>query len=320
MKKDYTTTLKELLEKYEENYKDQASYTNSKCHFIENFKEYFGEDTRLDNIKYVELETYRNHQKRKPTKSGSVRSVATINREMVCLHHIFEKATEWDMGERNPFSRGKSLLVKENNKRVRFLTEKEIQKLLPECSKHLRAIVICALNTGMRKSEILSLEWSQVRNGFIYLEKTKNNEARQIPVNGVLEALFSELKKAQGLGVRNVFTFAKGEHKIRADEPVKERKGPAPLPEMIKNVRTAFAGALNRAGIVDCRFHDLRHTFASRMVMRGAGLKDIQELLGHKSMTMVLRYAHLTQEHKTAAVNLLQGLTPVAPKNVTVTK
>ncbi|MEN6441923.1 MAG: site-specific integrase, partial [Syntrophobacter sp.] len=266
------------------------------------------------------LETYRNHLKRKPTKSGGVRSVATVNREIVCLHHIFEKATEWDMIERNPFSRGKSLLVKENNRRVRFLTEEEIKKLLPECQKHLRPIVICALNTGMRKSEILSLEWSQVRNGFIYLEKTKNNEARQIPINDMLESLFSELKKAQGLGARNVFTFAKGEHKIKGDKPVRERKGPAPLPEMVQNVRTAFAGALDRAGIKGCRFHDLRHTFASHMVMRGASLKDIQELLGHKSMSMVLRYAHLTQEHKKVAVNLLQGLTTVAPKGVTVTK
>ena len=84
----------------------------------------------------------------------------------------------------------------------------------------------------------------------------------------------------------------------------------------------AFAAALDRAGIHDFRFHDLilRHTFASHMVMRGASLKDLQELLGHKSKSMVLRYAHLTQEHKKKAVNLLQGLTTIGDKSESVTK
>ncbi len=68
VKKDYTTTLDEVLKKYEENYKHQASFTNSKCHFVDNFRQYFGKDTRLENIRYVDLETYRNHLRRKPTK------------------------------------------------------------------------------------------------------------------------------------------------------------------------------------------------------------------------------------------------------------
>ena len=66
---------------------------------------------------------------------------------------------------------------------------------------------------------------------------------------------------------------------------------------------------MKRAGIVDFRFHDLRHTFASQLILHGGDLKDVQELLGHKSMTMTLRYAHLTQEHKRKSVNLLNGLT-----------
>ena len=77
----------------------------------------------------------------------------------------------------------------------------------------------------------------------------------------------------------------------------------------VSNVRHSFKGALRRAGIKDFRFHDLRHTFASQVLLRGGSLKDIQELLGHKTMAMTLRYAHLTQEHKRGAVNLLNGLT-----------
>jgi integrase len=81
--------------------------------------------------------------------------------------------------------------------------------------------------------------------------------------------------------------------------------------DKIKSVRTSFKTALKRANIQDFKFHDLRHTFASQLIMKGRTLKDVQELLGHKTMT--LRYAHLTQEHKKKAVNLLNGLT--APKN-----
>jgi len=82
-----------------------------------------------------------------------------------------------------------------------------------------------------------------------------------------------------------------------------------PKAEPVSEVKRSFSSAVNRAGIVNFRFHDLRHTFASQLLMKGGTLKDVQELLGHKTMTMTLRYAHLTQEHKKKAVNLLNGLT-----------
>ena len=74
-------------------------------------------------------------------------------------------------------------------------------------------------------------------------------------------------------------------------------------------MRDGFVAALKRAGIVDFRFHDLRHTFASHFVMRGGGLKALQEILGHASIKTTMRYAHLSQEHKRKAINLLNGLT-----------
>ncbi len=156
---------------------------------------------------------------------------------MACLHHAFEKALEWEMIESSPFKRGRSLLTKENNKRTRFLNEEEISALLNECPKHLKSIVVCALNSGMMRGEILSLQWSQIRNGLIYLSKTKTNEPRQIPIDDTLEALFSDLRKAQGPGAQYVFPFTKGEHKLKSEEPVRERKGPAPLPDVVQNVR-----------------------------------------------------------------------------------
>jgi integrase len=297
VKKDYKTTFKELLEKYEENFKHQASFESFKKYCVENFKKHFGEETKLSNIRYVDLETYRNHLMQKLTRHKGIRADASVNREMATLRHIFSKAVEWDMMDRNPFGKGKSLLLKLSNQRIRYLTEDEIEKLLNECKsqKHLHGIVTCAINTGMRRGEILTLRWGQIRNGFIYLEKTKTKCRREIPVNDDLAQVFKEIRKEQGLTSKYIFTYNS---------------------RTIRRVEKAFKGALKRAGIQDFKFHDLRHTFASHVIMRGGSLKDVQELLGHKTMTMTLRYSHLSQEHKKKAVNLLNGLTSSAKSDM----
>ena len=187
VKKEYKTTLKEVIEKYEENFKNQASYKTGKKYHIDHILNYFGKETLLANIRFIDLETYRNHLKDSLTVKKTIRKDASVNRAMSCLRHIFRKAVEWEIIEQNPFIKGKSLILKENNKRLRFLTEDEISKLLDACPNYLRNIVECALNTGMRRGEILNLKWNQIRNGFIYLDKTKTNESRQIPINDTLE-------------------------------------------------------------------------------------------------------------------------------------
>ena len=306
VKKDYLTTFGELLKKYEDNFKHQPSFQNAKSAYLENFKEYYGKTTLLAQIKYVDVEGYRNHLRSKPTRSENARKPASINREMSCLHHLFDKAVEWDLIDKSPFNGGKSLILKENNKRLRFLTEDEIKRLLDNSPAHLKKVVICALNTGMRRGEILTLKWSQIRNGFIYLQKTKTNEARQIPINDDLDRLFSRIRAEQNPKGSNVIGLDK--------KPVKAiqcRSGHvfAYNGEPMQGLKSSFSTALTNAEIDDFRFHDLRHTFASLVLMRGGSLKDVQELLGHKDITMTLRYAHLTQEHKRNAVNLLNGLT-----------
>ena len=175
VKKEYKTTLGELTKTYEKSYKHQSSYQNAKKVYLENFEEYFGKDTLMANIRYKDVETYRNHLRQKLTKHDTIRKDSSINREMSCLHHLFDKSKEWEMVEESPFNQGKSIMLKENNKRTRFLNEDEIERLLNNCAPHLKQIVVCALNSGMRQGEILNLKWSQIRNGFIYLTKTKTN-------------------------------------------------------------------------------------------------------------------------------------------------
>jgi integrase len=162
----------------------------------------------------------------------------------------------WEMLDQNPFDKGRSLQFKENNKRLRYLTGEEIAKLLAECpgpsepevkeergvirgtqAPYLRDFIVIAPNSGMRKGEILSLKWSQVRNGFIYLDRTRTNEARQIPVNADLEAYLKGIRIRQQLTSQHVFSDGHG--------------------GFIKNIKTAFRSALTRAGINDFRPHDL---------------------------------------------------------------
>jgi len=319
VKKEYKTTFGNLCEKYKDNFENQASYQTSKQFFIEAFKTYFGKETLLANISYLELETYRNHLLRAENKHGRMLTDATVNRKISCFRHMFKKAVEWDLIEKTPFDKGSSLLIKENNKRDRYLEEGEIAALLDACStkiikfpeskKHvkqmtrkdihyLRDIVECALNTGMRRGEILSLKWEQIRGDFIYVRKTKTSNPRQIPINEDLAALFKRIRKRQGLKSEYVFIY----------------QG-----QRINDLKNGFNAALKRAGIDNFKFHDLRHTFASHFVMRGGSLKALQEILGHKTLTMTMRYAHLAQDHKKEAINLLNGLTTKDNCHKTVT-
>lgn len=292
VKKGYTTTLDELVEKYVENFKHMRSYRTSKSYYLENFKNYFGEATLLSNIGYVDVETYQNKLRTKLTPKSKARTTGAINREISCLRHLLRKAVSWNLMDKSPFAGGDSLLLKENNMRKRFLTEDEVDRLLGELKHkpHLYRIVFCALNTGMRRGEILSLKWDQVRNGFIYITESKTDERREIPVNDDVATMFKEIRREQELSSPYVFLYA-------------GRK--------IDRVEVGFHAALKRAGIMDFRFHDLRHTFASHLVMRGASLKEVQELLGHKDIKMTMRYAHLAQENKKIAVNLLNGFANV---------
>jgi integrase len=190
------------------------------------------------------------------------------------------------------FSQGSRLSFTENSYRLRYLMPEEVDVLLEKCPPHLAPMVKLALNTGLRRGELLSLQWDQVVNGFIYLwDKTKTATPRQIPLN---EAALEVLEKQRRLNhLKSPYVFCD-----KHGKPWKDNK-------------EGFANACRRAGIFNFRFHDLRHTFASHLAMNGESLRTIAELLGHKTFQMVMRYAHLSPGHLHKAV---QGLSLGSPK------
>jgi integrase len=180
-------------------------------------------------------------------------------------------------------------LEEEDQGRLRFLSDDECARLLAGCRTSgqplLYPIVVIALNTGMRRSEVLGLTWDRVdvARGVLQLEKTKNGKRREIPMNRAVYDVLSALPKSGG------------------------RLFPS-------SIRRAFENAVERAGVKDFHFHDLRHTFASWLTMKGRPLREVQELLGHTSISMTERYAHLAPERLRDAVASLDFSTTSAHK------
>lgn len=231
----------------------------------------------IKNISAHELEEY------KVQRINEV-SASTVNRELTCIKHMFNKAVEWRYLRHNQLQSVKRF--KEPPGRLRYLTDNEIEILLKECAVHLKPIVITALNTGMRKGEILDLLWSDVdmHNRLITIRKSKNNETRTVPMNELLYSTLKSLAYGNSNG-QPVFVSDNGKRFI--------------------NIRRSFETAVRRAGIEDFKFHDLRHTFASRLVMAGVNIRTVQQLMGHKDIRMTMRYSHLSDDHLKEAVNRL---------------
>lgn len=213
---------------------------------------------------------------------------ATVNRLLAVISHMFTKAVDWKMMYKHIAQDINVRMLPENNRRLRFLSNEECQALIDASDAHLKPIVITAINTGMRRGEILGLRWDRhmdLKHGFILLDNTKNGERREIPINQTLKAIFHGLTRR--IDIPYVFyDLTSGKH--------------------YKNVRKSFATACRKAGIRDFHFHDLRHTFASHLVMAGVDLTTVKELLGHKDIKMTLRYAHLASSHKVRAVEILE--------------
>src|SRR5438552_7892363 len=220
---------------------------------------------------------------------------ATINRDLSRLRRMFSLAVEWGLLEESPMQGIKFL--RENNARTRYLSLEECQRLIASCmAPHIRAMVSVALHSGMRLGEILNLRWYDLdfSSGFILVRDSKNGESRHVPMDATLFALFRAYPHRPSTDL--VFSSSSGGH--------------------IVDVRTGFLNSCKRAGLIDLHFHDLRHTFASQFVMSGGDLYILKEILGHKSITMTQRYAHLSPTYKIKAIvrmnTLWAGVKPQA--------
>ncbi len=219
------------------------------------------------------------------TCRGKKRSNSTVVRYLAALSHAFTVAVrEWGWVEDSPLR--KVTKPKEPGGRVRFLDTDERIRLLEVCRESanpfLYHIVTLALGTGMRRAEILNLTWGNVdfeRNKIILLE-TKNGDKRVVPLSSHTKAILLSIKEQNSESSFFVFPRQKGQ---KPQKPI--------------DIRTAWEAALKKAQIRNFRFHDLRHCCASYLLMNGASLAEISEVLGHKTLAMVKRYAHMTEGH-----------------------
>jgi len=272
-------TLKEMIEKFIKDcipLKSKKPY-NSNLQTLLNF---FG-DCPLAKI----IPKRVNEFKVKRKAEGA--SPATINHELAVLKRMFNLGVkEWEWFDKNPIS-SVSLEIGVNE-RDRWITYEEEEKLLSHCPDWFKDVVTFALNTGFRKQEICDLSWKNGIDLFrktITVMKSKNDEKRTIPMN------------------EKIFQMLKGKSKVR---PIHDRvfywmKGPLNGDVILY----FFKRACEKTGIEDLHFHDLRHTFATRLVQAGEDIYKVQKLLGHKTPSMTARYAHHSAESLRATVEVL---------------
>lgn len=222
------------------------------------------------------------------TKRGRLRSPATTVRYMAILSHAYTIAIkEWGWIETSPLS--KVSKPREPRGRVRFLDNEERQRLLLACKAsqnlYLYPIVVLAISTGMRQAEILNLKWPDVDfdKKRVILHETKNGEIRAVTIAGMALELVQNLDKIRRLDTHYLF--------------------PSKFPNQPIDIRTAWENAVKRAEIDNFKFHDLRHSCASYLAMNGASLAEIAEALGHKTLAMVKRYAHLSDTHTAGVIS-----------------
>lgn len=287
-------TWNELCDKYEIWMKGRYK-SDMKVHLVRQLRERFA-GYKLPEVDLYEIEKFQSEKLRSGLKKTRVKGPdgkiilvdrpnkpATINRFMAVLAHMLQKAADWKMINRADLPKIK--MLKEENKRLRYLSREQSYELIAACDGHLRPIVVTALNTGMRLGEILGLSWDRIdlKHGFILLDVTKSGKRREIPINSTLRALLESMVRR----LDTPYVFVNPETGTRW-----------------RDVGRAFDAALRRAKILDFRFHDLRHTFASQLVMAGVDLVTVKELLGHAEIKMTLRYAHLAPAHKVKAMEV----------------
>ncbi len=256
---------------------------------LRRFAEHFGKQTLLVEVTAARISAWKDAELARKIRGGKDITVATVNRSLAALKHMLRLAwRDWEVLDKVP----RIQLEKEPEGRLRYLADEEIARLAAACEgqakrhPHLGAVVTIALNTGMRRGEILGLTWDRVdlSRGVLTLEAvhTKGKRRREIPMTATVYALLSATPEPLREG--RLFPVGAGDR--------------------------GYTNALAKAKIADATFHTLRHTFASHFMMRGGNLYELKELLGHKDVKMTMRYAHLSPNHLRASMERMEGITP----------
>jgi integrase len=278
-------TMTEVMDRYmKEVSPSLAPSTESRnSQIVKNLKAFFG-NTLLKDVTSAVVSSY----KAKCLEKEYSRE--TILRELELLRRIFNIAIqEWELCRDNPVPKALKTLGKIDNKRVRYLSPDELRRLTVALPAWLRPIVTIARHTGLRRRNLIELTWAQIdlgRKG-IAIPKTKNGSAIGIPLSETAVKTLAEVQRIRHLLSPYVFCELNGKLYTR------------------DKVSMAFSRACKRAQIVDMRFHDLRHDFASSLIQSGIDINMVRELLGHKDLRMTLRYCHLAPENLSEAVKVL---------------
>lgn len=280
-------TLSELFGKYLEEHskpnKSGKSYVRDKA-IAERMVKEFGDVT----VAEVSAEAIFDYKRKRREENVAP---ATLNKELSFLRHALELAVVWEWLEINPAVRIPREKVK--NRMERWLTEEEEEKLLNACPEWLRDMVIFSLNTGFRQNEMLSLTWSQVdlsRKTILFWDQ-KNGGRDTVPINPAAEEILKKHWKVRSLSSDHVFLTSNG------------------TPFIARNLIRSFSIALEKAGIEKFRWHDLRHTFATRLIHEGVDLYKVQRLGRWRSVSMVMRYAHHSVESLRTGMEAVSRLT-----------
>jgi integrase len=274
-----------LIEKYLEWFNGRKSFETERIH-LSAIAAHFGRKT-ISDITEHDVVTFRNARQATPTKNGTPRTPAAVNREISVLKRLLGKAVAWGMTRTNVASGIKPL--KEPKGRLRYLEVEEAGRLLQEAARsenpHLYPILLTALETGMRRGEIMQLRRNDLdmKTGRIYIPDTIIGEPRHAPASTKLMAVLSKIPPHPETEV--IFAGKDG--------------------EPFHDVRTSFENACRRAGVRDFHFHDLRHTFVTHMIDAGIELYVIGKIIGHTNATMTERYGHLVKGRDKEAVEKL---------------
>ena len=251
-------------------------------------KNYFG-NKKLRSITHGDIKKFKSDRLKIPTIRNKPRSITSVNRELEVLRKMFNVAEREGWIIKNPFTKGDVLISKsDETKRERILTREEEGRLLLACAgrrEHIKPILICAIDTGMRRGEILKLTWADIDfdNGIVTVQafNTKTMKERQVVMTGRLRR---ELQEIYEKSAKNSDALVFG---------------------ITDNVKKAFDSTRKMAGLLDVRFHDLRHTHATRLVAAHIPLSEVGRALGHTQANTTYRYVNANVETARRAAAVL---------------